>query len=285
MAGYAGDMWKNVDEPDLSIGSVLDQLDLPSSDEQVGLLEAFRDNYRAAGLLPSDANPPLWRCCAHGDRCWRRLPHDRKEAEHGGVTLPWVGARFHEDRVSLLGHNLREAGGLLVELKIAGDVRQRFEIGEKRVYGSLFAYRSMRAAAAVTAWQEGRAVEASEPSPQDLIRALDGCARFQTVKCSPFDGHNSTPSGAMERICPEEFLVHELHLARPRCLIALGAPARRAIERLIPAEWSRDPDLTSASTHLDGGRLDVFCLAHPSTWSAWYRSWSSLIEHLQSRPI
>jgi hypothetical protein len=276
-----GWMWDNVDR-DVSLASAMDELGLRRSPKQLSMLEAFRARYRKTGLLP-DRNPPLWECCANAARCWKQLDDGLKRTDRGGATLPWIGAEFHRTRVALLAHNLREAGGLLVEMKVAGEVRDTLMGGGSKPHGSWFAFRSMQAVAAVIASARGEKPKEALPTPESLIEPLDSCARFQAVKCSPFDGGDSRPSDAMESLCPDDYLLDDLRLARPGTLIVLGAPARRAVTRLFDGEWVETPGMTHGSVAVDSNQLDVFCLAHPSARRGeWDRSWERFIAVLGS---
>lgn len=278
-------MLNNAREADYPFAAALSDLDLPSSREQIALLEEYRDRYRRTGLLPSKGNAPLWQCCDHRELCWKGFADDHRRADRGGITIPWVGHDYHNTKVGLLAHNLRAAGGLLVEMKLTAEVRQAFGRGRKGVHETQFGYRSMRSVAAVMAWRRGRGIDDRATSPESLIVTLDNCARLQTVKCSPFDGRNSQPSGAMERTCPDEYLLDDLRLARPTALLTFGTQAKQAVMKMLDAEWEATTELTYGSARLDSEPLEVFCLAHPSARAAgWSRSHTRLIELLRDLP-
>ncbi len=277
-------LWDNVVDAGVDLDKVLEQAGLRRSPEQLATLERFRAHYKAAGLLPGQANPPLWDCCPRCDVCWSGLPDAWKTrgwgGEWGGITLPWIGPEYHESRVAVLADNLRNNGALLVEQQVVSDVRKAFAQGRKRVHGTVFAYRSTTGVAALIASQRGEPLPEARPDPKTLVDSLDACARLQTVKCAPADKDLSTPPDTMREECPDRYLRDDLELLAPRRLVALGAIARDALRRLFPGDWIEESGLVRGSADLGGERCEIFCVAHPSARGHWWASWWALTQAL-----
>lgn len=193
-----------------------------------------------------------------------------------------MGPNYHNARVAILGHNLREAGGLFDELCVASDVRRLFGEGRKKPHDSWFAYRSTLGAAAAIVSSRGEQLQDDEPDPPDLIPAFDSCAKLQAVKCSPFDSQLSTPTDEMTTRCPDRYLMADLNLLSPRTLLVQGAPARETVMRLFPGEWGNQPQLHHRTVTLGSTVCEIYCLAHPASHKPqWSESWSTLKEALE----
>lgn len=192
-------------------------------DEQRSMLDELARVYHRNGVLGSGGYATaLVDSCPDRDACWKgchdRVSRDAKvhdlPGEDGSIFLPWVGMNYRPGGVCVAGWNLNNRGKdwfpLTEEHVIARASRTELAKGHRKVWGSLFAYRSMSAAAAVHDALRGIAPVAN-PRPQDLIGYFDEIARAQVVKCAPL-GDRSNPSSAMNANCPPRYLLAELRV-------------------------------------------------------------------------
>jgi hypothetical protein len=267
----------NAADATIDLAGVLEGLALSSSTGQLRLLEQLRRFYDKRGLLPGGTNRSLCRCCRHAGGCWRGVDETRMSDDHGGITLPWVGAQFPDTRIAVLANNLGPAsGGLLDEFRNVHDARTRFGDGHKQVHPGpghgVTAYRGTSAVHWVLAAGSGQDLPPSRPDPRKLVPILDQFARLQTVKCVPSGKRVGTVSPVVRATCPPYLLKTELEILNPTWLIALGEVARSALQTLYPdAGWRVASDITTATLRL-AQECCAVCLAHPSAPAPWKQS-------------
>jgi hypothetical protein len=270
---------------------VVDADDVPRG-SQLELLASLASSYAELGLLVDGTEPPLWRCCPNAAGCWRGNTAERPSAAGGraGVSLPWVGPHYWPGGVAVLGMNLRDAGGLLVEYEIScrsgGEQSQlaRLDAGYREAHGSPFGYRATRSAAAALDWVGCREVQ-DEEVPAMLSAALQRTARLQHVKCSPADGARSSPTEAMTRNCPPMLLARELAILRPSVLLTFGDDVRLSLEAMPEYAVTDGTDwLSWGQLTLGDTRSEVFSLYHPAAaQNYWANSHADLLAELRSR--
>jgi len=168
----------------------------PVGDSRVERLLALSGIYRTEGVLVGGTALPLWDACPSAAPCWAPFPdtwrpgRDPDDEQTGGMILPWVGEHYAPGGVVILGINLKNASGLYIEYKIAREQRRELLAGRERIHNSVWAYRSLRSAAAVMRSMAGRE-DLDVADPRQLATVLDTIARVQAVKCSAKDGRRS----------------------------------------------------------------------------------------------
>lgn len=270
---------------------------------QLEMFDALASVYHGEGVLRTDGYAPaLVDNCVDGGACWKgcrdRVSRGAKvhglPGEDGSIFFPWIGLNYRPGGVCVAGWNLNHGGKdwypLTEEHVIAIESRKKLANGHRRVWGSLFAYRSMSAAAAVHDTLRGKA-PVLDSRPQDLAGYFDDIARVQVVKCSPLDDR-SNPSSEMNANCPPRFLLAELNILKPRVLIVFGGAAKEAALRAIRTidsvgpHW---PHKTSGGygrreSQVGWGRLDVLSMWHP-TYARWPHALATLIADLAAHPL
>lgn len=234
------------------------------------LLDEFMALYASKGLLPDGKPVALHECCPNADDCWRDTT-DRKPVRHqqnGAVMLPWIGEQYEPGRglvVLAVNPNIApdDVSDLLFEYSISWERHHKtLAGGSERDEGSLFAYNSTRAAAAVLDYLDGS--KTRQRSPQELAPVLHRTARLQSVKCVP-RLESSKPMAAMWRNCPPFLLADELDLLRPAAVLVLGTEANHALKSI--GGFTEGPDvyeLEAGSLKRPAFDAEVFFLSHPS---------------------
>lgn len=259
--------------------------------------------YHNIGVLTSDgfASALADRCPNHAtcwqgcrDRVSRKANLHGLPGEDGSIFFPWIGLNYRRGGICVAGWNLNHAGSdwfsLTEEHVIARASQKKLANGHRKVWGSLFAYRSICAAAAVHDALRGTEPVAS-PRPEDVAGYFDEIARVQTVKCAP-RGDRSNPTSAMNANCPPTFLLAELKILQPRVLIIFGGAAREAALIALRALDQADPHWSHKTSDGYGrrqsqapwGRLDVLGLWHP-TYARWPHAYKTMISDLAGDPL
>jgi hypothetical protein len=263
------------------------------------LLVKVSELYAAQGVLGRRSAPALHDQCPDAGHCWRDLDPAARPASGqnlgfsgdrpGAIAWPWIGRRYRRGGVVLAGLNLRlewTESTVAIEYLIAEADRSQFKQGRRQSdYRSNFPYRSMCAAAAVLASQDG-SVPLLAPSPQSLEAVNDRVARVQFVKCNPNSDVvvRGAPAAQMCRRCPQRFLFDELRVLGPGALVIFGQDAFDAISVHGGVHWRRNRDYFCRGTFQFGdGASELFWLPHPSG-SNWSRGYPTLIRSLRSRP-
>ena len=264
-----------------------------------GLQRRFIDDFAALyekkGLMSGIQTPPLCDCCPNARACWNGRTEWKPPDGLGGVSLPWIGPDYPErDGVVVLAMNMNEYGQLPAGFKLASYEHEDFGRGKKlmlygnrrsRYRGSLLAYRTTRSAASVLDKLDGREV-VNHDDPCELVEPLHRIARWNAVKCSPYNRQRSKPPPEMLIHCPEMLLADEMRIAKPTVILTFGVEVFAAVARMPGFESGphRAEPLWRGVLVLDDLRIDVLGLYHPSAWARryWLASHAALIRLLRS---
>lgn len=260
-----------------------------SNQAVVSLLERCCFLYERRGLLPGGKDEPLKRICAHGVDCWD--DNEPRCPERAGVSAPWIGDRYADRRICVIGMNFDDWGGLNGHWEATAWHIEAMRHGQPGKNGTLFAAGAMSYVAAVDAAMDGDLSVHWEPAPYvQLADMWQSCAFLQTVKCSPA-GNRSNPYAAMFQNCPSFLLREELEILAPEVVLVLGRESgpRDAIRPLLQVGWGTHPGhLERDSFQLSsGGRSTLFSCNHPATQNRghWRLSLERLVESLLTEPL
>lgn len=245
--------------------------------------------YGARGLLPEGEDRPLFAVCPHSPACWEGQTQPMYPA---GVSAPWVGVRYCERRIAIIGTNFDRWGGLGAHWDICRSHISAQLAGKPGKDGRFFATGAMAYAAAVDACLDGdgdRVECGPELDPKVLARTWNSCAFLEAVKCSPPVARGRPTAPMMER-CPPFLLREELEILEPRVVILLGrGPDPRDIVRpLLNVTWGTHPGAIERDTFVLGGKLvTLFSCNHPSVANRdlWRRSYDQLRASLAERGL
>lgn len=231
-----------------------------ASDE---LLERCAHVLEREGLLGPEA---LQSCCPSAAACWQGRPTDRPVL----ARLPWVGPRYEDTRVVVVGLNAQTHGGLWDEAHCVIRAGQQLRLGRQRFFGadgrttSWFHYRSAVVAALLTDLVAAR--DPVVPSPAASTEALQCTARIQAVQCVPGTNARRTPTRTMLRSCPDRVLWPMIDCLGPRVIAVLGTEPRQALERHFGTRLEPLSGLLhTGEISLATGTARVVALRHPSS--------------------
>jgi hypothetical protein len=163
------------------------------------------------------------------------------------------------------------------KLMLYGNPRSRYR-------GSL-PYRTTRSAASVLDKLDGGEV-VDHDDARELVDPLRRIARWNAVKCSPFNEQRSKPFREMWTNCPEMLLADEMRIAKPKVILTFGVDVFAAVERMAGFDSvpHRDGPLRRGTLLVDDHRVDVLGLHHPAALARryWPESHAALIRLLRS---
>lgn len=164
--------------------------------------DALVQLYQRKGLLPDGVDAPLFECCPNSVACWKGSPLPRFP-DDAGISVPWIGHRYFESPVAVLGMNFNNGGGLGAHFWTCEDHQAQMKRGKRGKAGRPFARGVMLALRIVLADLDGSEIPSEEPSPrnEELAELWERCAFLQSIKCSP-GTDRSNPTEAMNQRCP-----------------------------------------------------------------------------------
>lgn len=184
------------------------------------------DLYWSLGLISAGTTQPLplYDCCERRALCWDGIADRRPidETIHWShISLPWVGKRYEEFRLVVLGVNPYEAGGLEFYPRLVQEAIEELRSGKIRVNFGYPGYRGtilwhrvgLYSATIISAL--GNSSEILKP-----YEAYDMIAFTNHIKCSPV-GERSKPTESMWNNC-SYLLKQELAILQPRLLLVVG---------------------------------------------------------------
>lgn len=201
--------------------------------------EKFRQLHLSRDFISVDALHPLYECCANKDDCWRGVnPECRPEAEHIVISNPWVGAKYDELRLLIIGMNTNSWVGegalkYLVEtaceeLRSNPSRREVFINSDplQRYGGTVFYHRAGACAfefarSAKLAQERSTRCDDGFPSNLDISEAYDFVSYTNQVKCT-LKGGRGKPTTAMWNNCGAHVLRDEIRILEPKYILVLG---------------------------------------------------------------
>lgn len=202
--------------------------------------------YEEMGVLRDGKALPLCDHCPSHASCWlgldaRKPAGNKVESSH--ISLPWIGEKYGDRRITVVGVNPNEGGGLLFFPTLVRQAVKELEKGKILVNFGDETYKGTTlwheigklAAELLSIWQDE--FDFSRLSSADSYSYL---AFTNHIKCSPLD-ERSRPSNEIWKNCGNTILKKELDTLRPEILMVLGrrenmyAMDHRVFDR--PATW------------------------------------------------
>lgn len=242
--------------------------------------------YDAIGVARGQTDPPLHEACPRCEDCWRGAEDRKRPADESGIPLPWLGRRYPETRISVAAVNLVGWGGKTAHYWICGNQADALQENRKKGDNSYMGWATASFVGALEVSLRGEQPPVSLPEPREVASYLDGCAFFETIKCSPA-GDRGTPTPAMRDNCPDLLTTRELEILRPSTLVLLGAPTRGAVEWAVrPERLPVGRPFARTTIQFSGRAIEVFMVPHPAARGAvWKSAYPLLVESLRARPL
>jgi len=282
------------DQPELSSISVEDflqewQTRLSATGQHQATADRLINLYRKLGLLPGDRDEALFECCPHKDECWRHA-RPANDQRNSGISIPWIGRRFFDSRVVILGINFDNFGGLAGHYHVCKSHIEAMEAGKRGKDGRPFSRGAMQYLRLVLASLNGDdlPMDSTSVTNEELAVLWEECAYLQRIKCAP-GGDRSKPTDAMTWNCPPFLAMAELTVLEPRVILHLGRTDLRrewiVQEGGYGEEQGKHMERDTAT--VGDSAVELISLNHPSTsrLENITASLDQLVASLRARPI
>jgi len=225
----------------------------------------------------------------HKDECWRHAP-PANDQRNSGISFPWIGERYFDSRVVILGLNFDNFGGLAGHCHVCKSHIEEMEADKRGKDGRPFARGAMQYLRVVLASLNGDDLptDSASVANEELAGLWEECAFLERVKCAP-GAEKSKPTEAMIWNCPPFLAMPELEVLGPRVILHLGRTDLRR-EWIVQEggygeeqgrHMERDIATVGAST------VELISLNHPSTSHAGNvtASLDQLTASLEAKPL
>ncbi len=246
--------------------------------------------YREQGLLPGGRDASLRCCCPHSAECWQGAPPADNQQD-SGIAVPWIGARYFETKIVLLGLNFNDFGGLAGHYWVCEDHIAQMKANRRGKDNRAFSRNAMLYLRLVLGSLQGQLPRAIglEEKNEDLAALWEACAFLETIKCSP-GTKGSYPTAAMFGNCPEFVAQRELSILQPKVIMVFGRThLRDKVRPWAVPEWGygeQTPPVERDTASIDGRIAELVSVNHPSGRADDVRaSLSRLHASLKARPI
>ena len=247
--------------------------------------QLFDEMYSSLGIL----NVPLEKKCKFCYDCWQgaedRMWHDDFEGEDdeehcSHIYLPWIGNKYDELKLLILGINMNEYGGYYAESSLVGGAIRELSMGRRKInfnnpnYGGTFFWHRVPAYAVLFAELLAK-IEATWcndgfPSKEDLVKVFDYISITNQIKCSPI-GKKSEPTYQMWEKCGNFILKEEIRILDPSYILICGNNSNagffnnkvldKPIEDLKSFGYAQ-----SGIGLLDGKAIQICIVPHPTSY-------------------
>jgi hypothetical protein len=244
--------------------------------------QALTHLYQTLGLVTSTANGlPLHLHCEYRESCWRDNLHRTPPAdkEWAQIYLPWIGSKYEQERILVVGENMNECGGLSAARDLMKQARCEILKGKHRVFGSGSYRGSMLwynlGYYSLSLLRDRDEFELSgqiDVSNEMVAGAYDLVAFTNHVKCSPI-GEKSEPTPEMWNKCGIHILSREISILAPRVILLLGVQENmwflsNHVFTIPESSWSRYGCVNKCAATLGGAEYQIFAVPHPSYFKA-----------------
>ncbi len=247
--------------------------------------DEFKKLYTELGFIAANGKHlPLFEACKHAERCWQGVSDERRpQPNQAGISAPWVGRKYNELGLLIIGINTNDAGGEgaltnLVEQaqrELRADPLRRlvFADPQQGYRGSLFYHRA--GSCAFEFAQSAKLLkESSERSPdgfpcnEDIARAYCYVAYTNHIKCT-LRGDRGTPTRKMWEKCGGHVLAREISILKPSYILILGKADnwgyfyQKVLNgRALPPAQGND-EVRQDKVEMDGKDVGILLVPHP----------------------
>lgn len=264
-----------------------DRLFCPSDHRDV--TENLLAFYRNRRLLRRGRDEALYCCCPHRKGCWADAA-EAKDPSNAGISLPWIGNRYFDSRIVILGINFDNFGGLAGHYWICEDHIRQMEAGQRGKDGRPFARGAMQYLRIALASLHGDDLpkDPADVTNQQLAHLWEDCAYLQRIKCAP-GVDKSRPTKAMVWKCPSFLAMRELEILKPQVVLHLGRTDLRREWIVQEGGYGKEqgPHMERDTATIGDHAVELISLNHPSTNHAGTirASLDQLISSLEENPL
>jgi hypothetical protein len=241
--------------------------------------ENLKTIYSGLGLLDCNGKGlTLHSDCPNCAYCWKDIA-DRKPENDGfwTVTQPWIGERFSELGLLVIGVNMNEFGGYDGATELIKKAKDEIAKGKKKMfvsdtYSGTFLFHRMGSYATALAERENIFTPTwidDFPAASNIASAFDYLSYTNQIKCSP-RMKKSKPTYQIWERCGNFILKLEIELLKPKRLLVLGVSDnflylnRKVLDTEITLNWKGEIGFGSGC--VNNKAIEIFVVPHPASF-------------------
>lgn len=218
---------------------------------------------------------PLHESCIHKENCWKGLEEKIPKGERSKIYLPYIGGKYNELRILIIGINMNNYGGTDAAKYLINKTKEELCKGKKKLFsntnykGSMLFYQIAKYSNILYKSQKSK-------QENNLANSLDYIAYTNHIKCSPDDDSerfqkggnpNSKPNYNMWSNCGTHILKNEIDILKPKYIFILGKSSNLHHFNEI-YNWSLEKreshgEITKYYLDLDNEKIGCFVFPHP----------------------
>jgi len=241
--------------------------------------ENFKKMYSTLGLIDNNgAILTLHSDCPKCNSCWKNI-QERKPGNDGfwTVTRPWVGKKYSELKLLVIGINMNEYGSYEGAINLIDWTKEEIGSGKIKMfvsdtYKGTFLFHRM--GSYITAFVEkanllNRTWKGHYPIPNDIVYSLDYISYTNHIKCSPI-GKKSKPTAQMWENCGKYILQKEIELLEPNKILVLGNSDNfyylneNVLDNKISLKWKGKVGIGNG--FVNNKKVEITVVPHPASF-------------------
>lgn len=216
--------------------------------------------------------------CPNCNNCWKNI-QDKKPRDDGfwTVTRPWVGKKYNELKLLVIGVNMNEYGSYDGAINLINWTKE--EIGRGKIkmfvsetYSGTFLFHRM--GSYITAFVENNKLlkptwKTHYPNSDDIIASLDYISYTNHIKCSPV-GEKSKPTSQMWENCGKFILRKEVEVLEPNKILVLGISDnfdylnKNILDNKISLKWKGKIGIGNG--FVNNKKIEITVVPHPASF-------------------
>lgn len=172
----------------------------------------------------------LYETCSRKETCWQNITHQK--ADWNIIQMPYIGSDYKTEKypIAILGLNLNQSGGICSLRDLVLDAQYSLSKGWVKIrfgndyqeYPGTFLFHRVAVYSNIISNRNSISSIPDLLLSKNLSNIYDKICFLEAIKCSPYNESNSSPTAEMYQNCPQEFLLEELEIIKPKILLVLG---------------------------------------------------------------
>lgn len=239
----------------------------------------LHDFYKSENIF----NVPLHTTCKFCNNCWNGIENKKrdiensKEEEKSKIYKPYIGDKYNDFKLLIVGINMNNHGGYEEQKNIAVEAcrllseegLKKLNFGNEEYAGSLYWHRI--ASYAVVYTDNAKLTTenwANDAPPEDSIAlAFDYFAITNSIKCAPKNlnkGDRSQPTTEMFMNCPSYILKKEIEILKPTKILVLGKENYSRVVRILSKDKNFKCETNNDINSIKINGISIVGIIHPT---------------------
>ncbi len=228
-------------------------------------------------------NVPLHLKCPKCNICWPE-PDDKEikpdSAKELFIYYPWIGNKYENLRLLVLGINMNQDSGegdILKQINYVRQAKEEILEGKQRLLrskgysGTIYWHRLPSYISVLLEKENIISLSWHEdfPSKENIAEAFEYSSITNIIKCSPNqDNNRGTPTFSMWKTCSEFVLKEELKILLPNIILILGLDSythyKENIFDIIPTEIASNNSFKKGKGLINNLEIEFYIIIHPT---------------------